>query len=288
MAVGCLAGVLSSGVAEDPIVTQWVARTVAAGGSVAASTRSLADDYVKGCKADGYWNTLANGLILPFASDGFAGFSVPLIVPSGGVITNQNFVMTDYSLNRGVDPGLNNATKQLVTNIQVQTLFTSTNVQITAYKRSTRIPSNASSIILSANNSNNSARLLLVDSPLNTTSAAFDSFDLTQGNNGATGGRLFVDNNNSGNVKTPLGVSSARLLSGRRSWLFAGVERGFNTSTGGTFPATSPVYIMGADNANRCSNVMSYLYAGRALTNAQELQHVARVNTLQAGLGRAV
>jgi hypothetical protein len=277
MAVGCLAGVLSGGTTEDPIVTDWVERTVVASGSVSASTRALIDDYIKGCKADGYWDVLANGLILPFASDGFFGCFVPLVLPLGAVISPQNFVAGDYSLATGLDPGLNNTTKQIQTNIQAQQLFAASNLQFTQYKRSSRVLS-ASSAAMSVNMTSTSSRIAVIEAPSGATAATFDAFNSTAGRLSATSGS-----------KTPLRVSSARWLSGRRSWLFNGVEHTFNTTSGGTFPSTSSVILMGTSgSSNRCSNILSYIYAGRGLTNAQETQHVARINALQTGLGRAV
>lgn len=258
----------------DPVVVDWVNRTVATGGTIAQSTQNVWDAYVKGCKADGYWDVLASGVIIPLASDSFTGCFTPLIVPSGGVLTNQNFVAADYSLIQGLDPGASNTNKELISNIQAQTIFTSTNIQISGYKRSSRTPSITSA--LAGVGTIAASRIAYLEAPSASVGVVFDSFNST-----ISQGRV------QGSGKAPIRYSSAKLLGGRRSISFNGVEQAFNTTTGGTYPSTTTLKLF-CFNTNFCINVFSFIYVGRALSDAQDLQHSDRVHAAQTALGRGV
>lgn len=263
----------------DPVVTNWVNRVISDGGTVSANTRSAMNKYVSDCKADGLWSILSTGLILPLASDSFLGFAIPLVAPVGAIISNPSFIPDDYSLTTGLDPGSANTSKKLTSNIQVQSIFSQDNLQLSFYKRSLRVPSTDASIVLGANESVASSKISYREAATGTTGLSTDCFNGT-----TTQGRLRLG----ASVRAPLGYSSAKKIGTRRSITFNGIEQGFSTTVGGTFPGTSVLTIMAGTTSNFCVNVVSYLYAGQSLTDAQELLHASRLQSLQTALGRQV
>lgn len=258
--------------ANDPVST-WVNNTVAAGGAVASSTQTAMTEYVNGCISDGIWAKLSQGVILPFASDGFTGVFTPLVIPSGRTITNVNFVSGDYSLTTGIDPGAGNSSKRLSSDILGSDIFTSTSVGFTNFQR----------IIRSGTNpcfhcgDGTATRRILIHSNLSG-SDFFDCF-----NNVVGQGRVTT-------THTPGNYSCHRTSASAIAMYRNGSVVASGTGSGGTFPDTNTcnffTFFNGTGFLSFDTSSSGFIYAGPGLTAAEEALHNSRLLTLMAALGR--
>lgn len=263
---------VSVSLSNDPVTT-WINNTVAAGGSVASSTQTAMNAYVNGCISDGTWTKLSQGVILPFASDGFAGVFTPLVIPSGKTITNVNFVSGDYSLSTGIDPGASNSSKRLSSNITGSDIFTSTSVGFTNFQR----------IIRSGINpcfhcgDGTAGRRVAVLSNFSGVDY-FDCFDATSGQ-----GRITA-------THTPGNLSCHRTAANATAIYRNGSVVASGTGSGGTFPSTDTcnffAFFNGTSFLSFDTSSSGFLYAGPGLTAAEESLHNSRVLALMAALGR--
>jgi len=253
---------------EDAIVTDWVSRTVTAGGTVATATRTAMDVFVKGLRADSIWAKLSGGVIIPFASDGFTGFLVPLVIPSGKTLSNVNFVSGDYSLATGLDPGATNTTKKLTSTVTAADIFTSTSVQVSVYQNVVRTGSGA--VFNTGAIAGSDASRVLLHSGFGNTDY-WDTFNTTSGQ-----GRISATKGGGG-LTTGARTSSSTTIYRNATSTVSG------TGTGGTFPSAEVCSMLDAD----CSRT-AYIYFGAGLTSAEEALHYSRVQALQTSLGRNV
>lgn len=256
-------------------VVAWVNAVVAAGGSVSVATQNAMNTYVAGCKADGIWTKMSSGIILPFASDGFLGVFVPLVIPSGKTITNHNFVSGDYSLTSGLDPGGSNSSKRISTSTIVSDIFTSTSCQISVYQNLIR--SHTNTTVYCGNGAGNQSLLLFKSfSGID----YFDSFDnVTARIQASTGSARGL-------------TSGVRTASNATAIYVNGSATVTGTASGGTFPASGPISIFAFFNGSShtvfdCSRCQ-YVYMGPGLTASEEAAHYSRVQALQTALGRQV
>jgi hypothetical protein len=256
-------------------VNNWINAVVAAGGSVTSTTQAAVDNFVTGCKSDGIWTKLSGGLILPFASDDFSGVFVPLAAPSGATLTNNNFLSSDYSLSTGLDPGASNTGKCITTNINFESLGSSTSIQISSYQRVVRSGTNTlacSDPVETSNRVNFHAGYSDVD--------YWDAFSVN------SGGRINFSTGSAGLV-------SGSRTSGGSAIYRRGTERVSTTGSDGTFPTGKKLLIFACKTTSEgpylCEkSVTSYFYAGPGLTSTEEGYHNARVQALQTALGRQV
>lgn len=252
--------------AEDPIVTDWVSRTVTAGGTVSTSFRSAVDTFVKGCKSDGIWSTMAtSGLILPFASEAFTGAFVPLIAPAGSTLTPSNYVAGDYGQRSGLN-GNPSSNRSVTTNISPSAVFSASSIQVSIYQRQIR----AASGIKLAFSAEGSSRRITVERGNNYD--RIDVFNDADGLHSTTG--------------NPTGLLTCN-YDGTTSRIFTdGVQRSSKAVAVGLLP-TGSINLFSLNNTfHYDSSITSYFYIGRALTPAQEALHSARVLALQSALNR--
>jgi len=258
--------VVASG--EDAIVTDWVSRTVTAGGSVSSSTRTILDTFVKGLKADGIWTKMSAGFILPLASNAFAGCLTPLIIPASRVITNSNFVSADYSLGTGLDPGAANGSKLLTSTILLSDLMTQTNAQVSAYQNLYR---NSPAYTFFAGATRFGTPRLVFHATWSDGVYYWDCFD--QGS-----GRLSRSNGGTG------GLTSGSRISASASAIYRnGSVSASNSGSSSGFPGSSSLEMLFEDRSR-----YTYFYAGPALSASEEALHYARVQTMQTAFGRQV
>lgn len=246
----------------DPVVVNWVNSIVALGGSVSSNTQLAFDDYVKGCKSDGYWNILAAGYILPFASDGFAGFFEPLTTTPYEFLYFDKYISSDYSLATGLT-GANGKDCYIWAN--VDTIADFNDFQFSVYTRVANSPSWVNLTVFAAANQT-SDRFLV----------ALPGLD----------GTTYYDAYRPGNAAThtfdTLGLTSCRSRTGTNQIYSRGLPVGSISPSSGSFPNSKIGLFF------NCNGTWSYFRIGRSLSTAQEGLHNNRVQTLQADLGRAV
>jgi|GEM_PF-2261392 len=72
-------------------------RIVANGGTISNSSLVIIDSFVNGCKADGTWDIISQGIVMPFVGNNLAAAVTPLCAPYGAIVTSYGFVNGDYS-----------------------------------------------------------------------------------------------------------------------------------------------------------------------------------------------
>jgi len=263
---------------EDAIVTDWVSRTVTAGGSVATATRNAIDAYVKGIKSDGIFSKMSSGLIMPFASNNWDGALVPLIAPNGATFTATLLTAADYSLAAGIDPGsANNDPKRITTNINAQSIFTATSCHCSIYRRVHRVARDA---VVNTINGTDVFNRLQFHAPWENGVTEFDAFTFIT-DAGRIGATL------SGNTGF---ITGARSASGQALYRNGALVISHSGASDQGVP-NSTINLIGcfvSDFSFYSRSVTSYIYVGSSLTASEEALHYARVQTLQTALGRQV
>lgn len=264
---------------NHPDVTAWVSNVNAAGGSVQTSTVTAMNAYLNGCQTDGILTKLSAGMLLPLASDGFAGVFTPLYIPATRTITNRNFVSGDYSLNTGLDCGSTNDSKRLDTSVQAQEIFTSTAAQVSVYINAMRTGRSVAFDCRSADVSTQRIHFAVNE----------DGIDRWETFNFSTNASVTVSGSTTGLTS---GIRTSSTFTG----IFRnGTQAASKTTIAGSFPTGSNLLWFAATFGSGSSTFTDYskhrfcyLYAGPPLTSAEEALHVARVQTLQTALGRNV
>ncbi len=108
---GQRAAVLSQSLDAD--TRAWQAAVIDNGGSVSQSWVRSVDQFVRGCKADGIWDSLLDvGLLC--GADNLSGALVKLKTPSGvsRILVNNNFVSGDYTATGAAAGLLGNGTSK--------------------------------------------------------------------------------------------------------------------------------------------------------------------------------
>jgi hypothetical protein len=278
MGVGSNIAFFSGAVPEDAIVTDWVNRTIAAGGSISTKSRTAHDTFVQGLKADGIWTKMSSGLIMPFASNGWVGAIEPLIAPTGSTFNPILLDASNYSLLGGIDPGAANLEpKRIATSINAQTIFTTANAQCSVYRPIHRL--GRDSVINTINGSDTYSRLQFHAS-WEDGMTIFDAFDFE-----STGGRISATL-----------LSNAGFITGRRDANGLAIMRNAIVQASNTNPSGNTIPLQNINLLGQFDSAFSfysrstttYIYAGSSLTNAEELQHYNRVQALQTSLGRQV
>lgn len=251
---------------EDAFVTAWVNNVVVAGGTVAENVRTAMDVFVKGLKIDGLWTIMSTGLIIPFSSNTFAGALVPLVIPSGRSLTNNNFISTDYSLTTGLDPGSVNSTKRITSNISLTDLgLSATSVQISVYQNLVR---SGQGNVLYSGTIGGQPRLML--------HAGFNNVDTFDS---------YTFDNPRIAIAKPLtgGLTSGSRIPTITNLFRNGVSVQSIVQATTAFNGTQVITMLEEDRSRTC-----YISCHQGLTAAQETLHYNRVQALQTALGRQV
>lgn len=277
MGVGGSIAILGN-VYEEPSVADWVNRVAIAGGSVSLTARKAHSDFVKRLKQDNLWATMSSGLIMPFASTGWNGAMEPLIAPSGSTFTPIILSSSDYSFANGIDPGsANTSPKRIQTNINAQSIFLDSSVQVSVYRTLTRTGRDSVANTLNGNDIQNR---LQFHANWEDGTTVFDAFDYN-----TAVGRVTT-------TSTPTGLVTGSRLSSQIRLLKNGSQISLNSvaANGGGIP-NATINLLGcfvnSFDFYSCSNAL-YLYLGKALTNAEELIHYNHVQRLQSDLSRAI
>jgi hypothetical protein len=263
---------------EDPIVTSWVNRTVLEGGSISLSARLAHDVFVKGCRADDIWAKMRSGIIMPFASNSWAGAMVPLIAPTGSTFTPVLLTASDYSIAGGIDPGAGNLDpKRIETNVNAQSLFSANSVQVSVYRPIYRVGRDSVANTLNGTDVQNRLQF----------HANWES--------GLTELDIFDYDTAVGRIQAS-GVNPVGLMTGSRLRNIVSIYKNATVQAESGVLSPSPVpnaninllgcFISGTAFYSRSTS--SYLYLGSALTPFEETLHYNRVQILQTALGRAV
>jgi hypothetical protein len=261
----------------DPIVAAWVSNTIAVGGAISPSAQNAFDTFVKGCKSDNIWTKMSSGIIMPFASQGWAGAMVPLIAPIGATFTPTLLTASDYSFAGGIDPGSGNLDpKRILTNVNAQSLFGAESAQVSVYRRIYRIGRDS---VASTVEGFDVRERLQFHANWENGETDFDAFDYDQG---------------SGRIKasglTPIGLMTGTRLGGFLNIYQRGISQASLTSSFSPIP-NAIINLLGCFDTGfsfYSRSTSSYLYLGQALTASEELQHYNLVQTLQTSLGRSV
>ena len=270
-----------SGQIGSTIVADWVARTVTAGGTVAASTAFAMENFINGCEEDGNWQIMQTGIIFPLASDAYDGCFVPL-VDRGQTITllGSGYSSSNYTLSTGLDQLTTGGRAIAVTGVTPNSLgCTSSSAQCSAYQRIVRGGYAAAVFAANIGATNSNSRICLNAPYL--TAYSWDTFTFSGGGNvqsSTTGTGLLTGVRNSTNSRL---IRNASVLATQ-------------TGTGGTYPGTAtnvtfflfPGEEVFVGNSAYDKSVYGYLYFGGALIN--ETAHYNRVQALQTALGRQV
>jgi hypothetical protein len=146
--VGFLGG-LGAGVALDPDAQAYITAVEAADGqALETAARTVINDFVVGCKADGIWAAIKASCVLAGART-LNGCLVPLV---GVAPTNFNFVAGDYNRKTG-----------LVGDRSIK--YVSTNVSLTSFP----VSNNHFSVYVSSPGTTNATRTHLAAGPTGTT-----------------------------------------------------------------------------------------------------------------------
>lgn len=89
-------------VASDPDVAAWLSSVKAAGSTVSQAAVDLYDSFVSGLKSDSLWTSIFDMTVFMGPST-LAGALKKL--KGSGVVTNQNYVSSDYIANAGITGG---------------------------------------------------------------------------------------------------------------------------------------------------------------------------------------
>jgi len=271
----------------EPEILTWKAEVEAVGGTVNSAISAI-DTYIKACKSGGIWTKLgaSNSLIMPYATDTFAGLFVPLVKPSGVSPTSYVFTGSDYSLSTGLVPGVGNTTKYVDLGYSPAAWLSSGNAQISVYLRTDADGADANSLYPAEVSGTNASLIRLglsgvklsnfsnqsifdawnVQDSSRTIATAASALGLNSGIRiAATDGRILVNGVQIGSTNT---FNAARALPIPTLYEF-----GNNYNGTLEYPGRRP---------------HSYLYVGPALTVAEEVIHYNAVQALQTALGRAV
>jgi hypothetical protein len=263
--------------AEDPVVSDWARRTTLAGGNISIVTRTAHDKFVKSCKSSGIWTKMSSGLIMPFASDTYAGSLIPLIAPTGSAFTPVLITASDYSLSGGFDFGSGNVDpKRIETNINAQTIFQSESAQVSVYRPIYRVGRDS---VANTINGDDVQNRLQWHCNYETGSNELDLFDYNTSIGRVTASGI-----------TPTGLMTGSRLNSVINIYKNAVSQASSTLSSSPVP-NATVNLLGCLNnvVNLYSRSTStYLYLGLALTTAEEIIHRDIVQSLQASLGRAV
>lgn len=249
----------------EPEVALWSAAVAAAGGSTSL-TQSAVDTYVKACKTDGTWAILSQGIILPFASDTWAGALVPLVAPSGSTFTTTTFTASDYNVNVGIDPGAANVVdKGIVTNVGLGDIAFNTSLAIVAYRL---IRSSADSLV----NTSSGLRCGLF-APWSDGNVYFE----------------FEVGLNSPHPTYTAPLMTARRRGNEQVLRFNGTTVSTRNVAAQVYASTDKLNLLGLDsfNVTASRHVTKFLYVGQSFTDADDVLHNAAVTAMQVALSRA-
>jgi lysophospholipase L1-like esterase len=127
---------VSSGVVADVDVTAYAAAVVTAGGSLPAAHQTALNTYMPALKASGAW-ALIKEMHVALGNDG--DLTTALVKFKNGAtspsLTHSNLVSGDYTVLKGIDPGVANSTKKVFTDFAPSSNggFTSSNWGVSSY-----------------------------------------------------------------------------------------------------------------------------------------------------------
>ncbi len=272
----------------NPIVTDWISRVQAKGGSVSTASSIAHNNFVNTLISSGIWTKLStNSIIFTYGTNDTNGLEEPFIKPSGVTPTKFNWVSGDYSLSTGLNPGISNTTKYINSGFNPATYLFSSSAQLSSYLRTNNDGADAGTLypieISSSVGNGTSGRLGLIVKLSNfSNNSLFDCWGIS-GND-----RLTVA------TTSGLGLFSGSRVSLTDSRIYQnGVQIG-STNTGSA-SSNIPGYntYIFADNSSGSANsfsrrIHSYDYEGPGLTSSEETSHYNAVQALQTALGRNV
>lgn len=253
----------------DPDVVAWRSAVTANGGSVSGGVVAQVSRFVRGCKADGVWDSLLE-VCLFSGVDNLNAALVKLKTPSDvqRVLTNVNFVEADY-VSTGASAGLsgNKTSKYLNTGLTPVGRGMANNSTQGFYQ--TRVVTASS---LTGAGENSGKRLNM---GLSTVSTSSNMYNLT------TGSLAYLT------ATTGFTVAS-RVSSASHVIYKNGVNVASNATSGGTITDLS--YFLFAWNANATPSNYgdqrdTFFFIGTGLTDTQVAALSSRLNTLMAGFG---
>jgi hypothetical protein len=259
-------------VAFDESAIEYFDRIVFAGSTIGRPARLAIDDYCKGCKADGIWDLQLD--IGPLCGDNLTAALIKLKkLSTNYVYTNNNFVAGDYSQATGLTG--NGSSKYLNADFVCSTVLTVNNTGMAVYDRTT---ASATVNLHGATVNGNSTRQFYLHIDNNIYAVQYDDSVFVGG--GAISGAVGF-------------ISSARDSTAGVSTRIHrnGVLMGTQASSSGTLP-NFDFYWFARNLSNVAQNwsahTCSFLGITTTMTSAQSTSLYARVQALQAALGRNV
>jgi hypothetical protein len=116
-----------------PDVQDWYKRAIANGGIVNPKSFGICEDFVKQIELAGLRSILKAGHEMAFIGSNLAAALTPLYAPSGSILSQYNFIESDYGESTGLNPGLSNSTKYINTGVKLPDVATYTSGHFGVY-----------------------------------------------------------------------------------------------------------------------------------------------------------
>jgi len=258
-----------------PEVFSWVDRTRQAGGSVSTFVASAINMYVQQMNNAGLWQRMkaGNGIVVPYASNSFAGCLTPLITPVLGTATTA-LTSSAYSLNSGLTGDGTN--QVLFTDYKFADLLSRSNIQLCIYSRTNRGEGGLYPEEIAGYGPGTTGYTMFHVYLVNYGDKTV--FDI---GNDLPPGRAEVT------FTSGLGLLSAIRIADNDARFF---RNGSQVGSTATNALTTQALSNGSMRVLSAHSIRThaYMYVGPALTAAQEAIHYSAVQQLQTALGRAV